>query len=263
MLCEPTIRLCFCTCFLLMQHQGLLELSWRSLHCRKQIQALAKPLQRQCKVVQKGSTTIKYAQASHFPLFPPIFFHFPPFSPIPLIFPIYSIFPWLAGYWDTPDMDTSQASYTRTVHADVLGRGKGPMESRIMVRDQGIPDNEGIGGCCAPKQIKGLDCLGPWGKVLRTMRSCRNPLKVKNAILQAPGNLQNNALTSGNLAVQRTNCPVVNITRVRNFPRDFLATVQNNPGAKFSRAKNSRCENPPPPLVGWGMGNLHILQGAF
>ena len=71
--------------------------------------------------------------------------------------------------------------YRRTVHADVPGRGKGSGESRIRVRDQGIPDNEGIGVCCAPKQIKGLvlDCLGPWGMGLRT-RSCRNPLKVKN-----------------------------------------------------------------------------------
>ena len=34
---------------------------------------------------------------------------------------------------------------------------------------------------------------------------------------------------------------------VRNFPLNFKATVRNKPGAKFSRAKNSRCKNPPPP----------------
>ena len=80
--------------------------------------------------------------------------------------------PWLEGV------------YMRTVHADVPGRGKGSGESRIRVRDQGIQVHEGIGVCCAPKQIKGLvlDCLGPWGMELRS-RSCRNPLKVKNAIL--------------------------------------------------------------------------------
>ena len=75
--------------------------------------------------------------------------------------------------------------YTRTVPADVPGRGKGSGESRIRVRDQGMPVNEGMGVCCAPKQIKGLvlDCLGPRGM---GWRSCRNPLKVKNAILEAP-----------------------------------------------------------------------------
>ena len=35
---------------------------------------------------------------------------------------------------------------------------------------------------------------------------------------------------------------------VRNFLLNFQATVRNKPGAKFSRAKNSRCEPPPPPL---------------
>ena len=66
--------------------------------------------------------------------------------------------PWLEG------------AYTPTVHADVPGRGKGSGESRTRVRDQGIPVNEGIGVCCAPKQIKGLvlDCLGPWGMGLRS-----------------------------------------------------------------------------------------------
>ena len=35
--------------------------------------------------------------------------------------------------------------------------------------------------------------------------------------------------------------------KVRNFPLNFQATVRNKPGAKFSRAENSRCEIPPPP----------------
>ena len=35
--------------------------------------------------------------------------------------------------------------------------------------------------------------------------------------------------------------------KVRNFPLNFQATVRNKPGAKFSRAKNSRCKNSPPP----------------
>ena len=83
--------------------------------------------------------------------------------------------------------------YTPTVHADVPGMGKGSGESSTRVRDQGIPDNKGIGVCCAPQQIKGLvlDSLGPWGMGLRS-RSCRLPLKVKKAVLEAPGNLQNN-----------------------------------------------------------------------
>ena len=34
--------------------------------------------------------------------------------------------------------------------------------------------------------------------------------------------------------------------RVRNFPRDFQATVRNKPGAKLSHAKNSWCEKFPP-----------------
>ena len=37
--------------------------------------------------------------------------------------------------------------------------------------------------------------------------------------------------------------------RVRNFPRDFQATVRNKLGAKFSPAKQPLCEIPPPPLV--------------
>ena len=138
--------------------------------------------------------------------------------------------------------------YTPTVHADVPGRGKGSRDSRIRVRDQGIPDNKGIGVCCAPKQIKGLDCLGPWGMGLRT-RSCRNPLKVKNAILDAPGNLQNNPGTHWNLAVQCRNCPAENSTMLEgceisrgifrplceiNWVRNFV--VRKIPGAK-----------PPPP----------------
>ena len=36
--------------------------------------------------------------------------------------------------------------------------------------------------------------------------------------------------------------------KVRNFPRDFQATVQNKSGAKFSRAKNPWCENFPLPV---------------
>ena len=152
--------------------------------------------------------------------------------------------PWLEGV------------YTRTVNADVPGRGKGSGDSRIRVRDQGIPVNEGIGVCCAPKQIKGLvlDCLEPWGMGLRS-RSCRNPLKVKNAILEAPGSSQNNPGTSWNLAVQGSarqellSSKQYNSGRVRNFLRDFQATVRNKPGAKFSRAKNSRSETPPPPYI--------------
>ena len=102
MLCEPTIRLCVCACFLLMlrmQYQGLPELSWRSLHCFKQIQALATPMQRQCKVVEKGATIIKCRQA--FPSFPLISPHFPSF---PLIFPHFphlsrfSVACWILGY---------------------------------------------------------------------------------------------------------------------------------------------------------------------
>ena len=38
-------------------------------------------MQRQCNVVQKGATTIKCGQASHFSLFPAISPHFPSFSP--------------------------------------------------------------------------------------------------------------------------------------------------------------------------------------
>ena len=139
--------------------------------------------------------------------------------------------PWLEGV------------YTPTVHADVPGRGKGSGDSRIGVRDQGIPNNKGIGACCAPKQIKGPDCLGPWGMGLRT-RSCRNPLKVKNAILKAPGNSQNNPGTHWNLAVQCRNCPADHSTILEGCE---ISRGIFRPLAKFSRAKNSRCEPPPPP----------------
>ena len=135
-----------------------------------------------------------------------------------------------------------------TVHADVPGRGKGSGESRIRVRDQGIPDNKGIG--CGPKQIKGLDCLGPWGMGLRT-RPCRNPLKVKNAILEAPGNSRNNPGTRWNLAVQRRNCPVVNSTILEGCEISrgiFRPPCEINPVRNF-RAKNSLCEPPPPPVL--------------
>ena len=37
--------------------------------------------------------------------------------------------------------------------------------------------------------------------------------------------------------------------RVRNFPWDFQATTRNKPGAKFSCAKNSRCEISPLPVT--------------
>ena len=135
--------------------------------------------------------------------------------------------------------------YTPTVHADVSGRGKGSGDSRIRVRDQGKPDDKRIGVCCAPKQIKGLDSLGPWGIGLRT-RSCRKPLKVKNAILEAPGNSQNNPGTHWNLAVQRRNCPAENSTILEgyeisrgifrplceiNLVRNFL--MREIPGAKI------------------------------
>ena len=140
--------------------------------------------------------------------------------------------------------------YTPTVP----GRGKGSGDSRIRVRDQGIPAGKGIGVCCAPKQIKGLDCLGPWGMGLRS-RSCRNPLKVKNAILEAPGNSQKkswNPLQIGSATQGLPSSKQYNPGRVRNFLRDFQATVRNKPGAKFSRARNSQCEPPPPPVCGGG-----------
>ena len=106
MLCEPTIRLCVCACFLQMlrmQHQGLLELSWRSLHCRKQIQALATPMQGQCNVVQNGATTIKCGQASHFPPIPP---HFPPFPPISPHFPSFSLIFPISPHFSSGLLDT-------------------------------------------------------------------------------------------------------------------------------------------------------------
>ena len=34
--------------------------------------------------------------------------------------------------------------------------------------------------------------------------------------------------------------------KVQNSPLNFQATVRNEPVTKFSRAKNSRCEIPPP-----------------
>ena len=37
--------------------------------------------------------------------------------------------------------------------------------------------------------------------------------------------------------------------KVRHFPLNFQATVRNKPGAKFSRAKNSPCNPPPPPCM--------------
>ena len=123
--------------------------------------------------------------------------------------------PWLEGVY---------AQSTRTFR----GGGKAPGNQGSGSRDQGIPDDEGIGVCCAPKQIKGLvlDCLESWGMGLRS-RLCRNPLKVKNAIVEAPGNFQNNLCPRWNLAVQARNCSVANNNsgKVRNFPRDFQATV--------------------------------------
>ena len=58
------------------------------------------------KKVQQPSSVDKLLIFPHFPPFSLIFPHFPSF---PLISPIYPIFPWPAGYWDTPDMDISQA----------------------------------------------------------------------------------------------------------------------------------------------------------
>ena len=79
------------------------------LETRSSIHPLATPMQRQCNVVQKGATTIKCGQASHFSSFPPNFPHFPPFSPISPHFPSFSlIFPhfphfsmacWILGYF--------------------------------------------------------------------------------------------------------------------------------------------------------------------
>ena len=54
-----------------------------------------------------------FVTTSHFPPFFSISPHFPPFSPIiphfPSFFPFSPFFQWPAGYWDTPDMDTSSA----------------------------------------------------------------------------------------------------------------------------------------------------------
>ena len=36
--------------------------------------------------------------------------------------------------------------------------------------------------------------------------------------------------------------------KVQNYPLNFQAIVRNEPVTKFSRAKNSRCEIPPPPV---------------
>ena len=142
--------------------------------------------------------------------------------------------------------------YTRTVKADVPGRGKGSGESRIRVKDQGIPVNEGFDVCCAPKQIKGLvlDCLEPWGMGLRS-RSCRKPLKIKNAILEAPGSSQNNPGTSWNLAVQGRKCSVVNSTILEGCEISrgiYRPLCEINPVRKIPGAKNSLRETPPPPV---------------
>ena len=61
------------------------------------------------KKVQQPSSVDKLLIFPHFPPFSLIFPHFPSFSLIFPISPIYPIFPWPAGYWDTPDMDTSQS----------------------------------------------------------------------------------------------------------------------------------------------------------
>ena len=168
--------------------------------------------------------------------------------------------PWLEGV------------YTLTVHADVPGRGEGSGESRIRVRDQGIPVNEGIGVCCAPKQIKGLvlDCLEPWGMGLGS-RSCRNPLKVKNAILEAPGNSQNNPGTRWNLAVQGRNCSVVNSTILEGCEISrgiFRPLCEIYPVQNLLVQKIPGANNPPPPpcnialLIGdrWGQALLQLTM---
>ena len=119
---------CVGACFLLMlrmQNQGLLELSWRSLHCCKQIQALATPMQRQCNVVQKGTTTIKCGQASHFPSFLPIFPHFPPFPLIFPHFPHFSVACWIlrySGYGYFLGLYWSQCQASRHHHLGLWGQ---------------------------------------------------------------------------------------------------------------------------------------------
>ena len=132
------------------------------------------------------------------------------------------------------------------------GGGKAPSNqgSGPRIKDQ---NNEGIGVCCAPKQIQGLvlDSLGPWGMGLRS-RSCRNPLKVKNAMLEAPGNSQNNPGTRWNLAVQSRNCSVVNSTILEwceISPGIFRPLCEINPVRNFFVPKNSRCENFRPPCM--------------
>ena len=146
--------------------------------------------------------------------------------------------PWLEGV------------YTLTVNADVPGRGKGSGLSRIRVRDLGTPVNE-VGVCCAQKQMKGrvLDCLEPWGMGLRS-RSCRNPLKVKNVILEAPGSSPNNpAGTSWNLAVQGKNCSIINSTILEGCEisrRIFRPLCEINPVRNFLVRKILGAKIPPP-----------------
>ena len=48
--------------------------------------------------------------------------------------------------------------------------------------------------------------------------------------------------------------------KVRNFPLNFQATVRNKSGAKFSRAKNSRCEIFPPPVHFIG---IYVTRGVI
>ena len=88
-----------------------------------------------------------------------------------------------------------------------------------------------------------LDCLRPWGMGLRS-RSCRNPLKVKNAILEA----------SWNLAVQSRNCSVVNSTILEGCEISrgiFRPLCEVNPVRNFLMRKIPGAKPPPPLYLNW------------
>ena len=98
-----------------------------------------------------------------------------------------------------------------------------------------------------PTQFSGH--CAKWGMRLRS-RSCRNPLKVKNATLEAPGNSQNNHGTRWNLAVQRRNCPVVNNTILEGCKISrgiFRPLCEINPVRNFLARKLPVAKSSPPP----------------
>ena len=125
------------------------------------------------------------------------------------------------------------------------GASLGHLFARLFVIGLRLREVFGVHIFVAAQQPEGR-CV--WGMGLRS-RSCRNPLKMKNAHLEALGNSQNNPGPHWNLAVQ---LPLVNSTILEGCEISrgiFRPLCEINSVRNFLVRKTPVRKSPPPPVV--------------